>query len=363
MITLTTRELIRSAKFIAGVRNTNLSNFEFTTSILNNIYRQLYQQIVDNTDSYISYIQAEASSDGIELPADCYQIEAVYSGWDWEHKVPLERSPRNEDVSGCWKIINNRVYVIDPLAGSVIIKYSTLPPTLTAPDDLIELKNLPTFDKMYAFSENELYLVDENESKNYIYNLDEKNYEETTITFEPHNYWIIDGAKKEIVVDAANQTIKTTDDEEVTSYFVSGDKPFKSVMFDFPHWMVSYEDGSIEIDRTEWNQKADTGHLTVGEIMALKTNDRTGKYAIYFDGSKYYEASFVPDTIINYPDNTFFQLLEYKLALFLTGQTNTSNTQLEEILLPEAEMQFYKSLSKSSNIVRTNNIYKTKTVI
>ena len=358
MLTLTTRELIRAAKFIAGVRNSNLSNFEFTTSILNNIYRQLYQEIVDNTDAYIGYVTAPSSVDGIALPDDCYQVEAVYTGPDWEHKTQIERAPRNEDVTGCWRILNNRVYV-DSFTGNVIIKYSTLPPTLTAPDDLIELKGLPPFTKSYAYSDNELYLVDEENDKNYIYNLDNQTYLETEVTYTPNIYWLFDGDKKELVVDVENQTIKTTEDEDVTSYFVRSDKPFVDVEFDFPHWMVSYEDQTIEVDGTEWNQKADTGHMTYGKIVALKTNDRTGKYAIYFDGNKYYEASFVPDTIINYPDNTFFQLLEYKLALFLAGQTNSSNTQLEEVLLPEAESQFYKSLTKSSNIVRTNNVYRT----
>ena len=374
MITLSTREIIRSAKFIAGVRNSNLSNFEFTTSILNNIYRQLYQQIIDYSDSYISIAEGDISVDGIQLPEDCYQIEAVYKGESWEHKVELQRSARNQDIPGCWRIINNRVYVDGNNTGHVFIKYSTLPPTLTAPDDpkKLNLSLAPNYET--ALDDKYFYYINKDEGRDPVFKTfkyDLENDVETEITLQdfpsnPYNSFTWKGHNYN--VDYENQVITDENNEDVTSEFIfRTDVPFIIVRADDPHWVVSYEDGTIFIDGVEWNILADTGHDTRGIALTLTTNDRTGKGLIW---SKYdidsadgvYYCSFVPDTILSYPDNSFFQLLEYRLAQYLNGQTGTANIVLEETLLPEAEKQFYTSLSKSGNIVRTNNIYNTRIV-
>ena len=373
MITLTCREIIRAAKFIAGVRNSNISNFEFTTSILNNIYRELYQKVIDNSDAYISIINGTATPDGIALPEDCYQVEAVYIGSDWEHKVEIHRSARNQDIDGCWRVINNRLYIDGNINKPVIIKYSTLPPTLTAPEDPIKL-NLslePNYET--ALDEKYFYYINRDENrdpvfKTYKYNLDTG--EETEITlgeFPSNQYDSFMFESKDYSVDYENQVISDENGEDVTSLFISRtDAKFIIVRASGSHWVVSYEDGIILIDGAEWNILADTGHDTRGFAITLYTNDRTGKGLIWNPGlstdvigsSNVYYCSFVPDTVISYPDNSFFQLLEYKLAQFLAGQVGTANATLEDTLLPNAEKQFYESLSKNGNIVRTNNVYR-----
>lgn len=374
MITLSTREIIRSAKFIAGIRNSNLSNFEYTTSILNNIYRQLYQEIIDNSDSYISILESDVSIDGIQLPPDCYQIEAVYKGESWEYKVELQRSSRNEDIPGCWRIINNRLYIDGSNSGHIFVKYSTMPPTLTAPDDpkKLNLSMSPNYET--ALDDKYFYYINSDGAtpatfKYFKYDLE--NDTETEITFEqfpsnPYNEFIWNS--QTYTVDYTEQKIYDENGEDVTSMFVfRTDERFEIIRADDPHWVVTYEDHTIYIDGVEWNIMADTGHKTKGVALALSTNDRTGKGLIWavgnnIDEAKFYYCSFVPDTVLSYPDNSFFQLLEYKFAQYLNGQTGTANTVLEETLLPDAEKQFYTSLSKSGNIVRTNNIYNNRII-
>lgn len=378
-MTLTTKEVIASAKFIGGVRNANLSNFQLTQSILNNIYLQLYQDIINNSDSYIKYFEGPVSSDrGLPLPEDCYQIEAVfYNGQE------LERSARNHIIPGCWRVVNNVLYIDHFTGQSVKIKYSVLPPTLTAPDDSVVLQNIsirnhddtidlyPDF--VHPYSDNELYFtyVDyyggEEHFYNYIYNLDTMTKEPTSIIFEYNTGWVTEDEENgnsyyQIDFDPIEQKITNHDTgEDITSQFSPyPNKTIANILTSYPHYMIAYDDGTIYVDGVRWNQYADEGRLTLGNIIALRTNDKTGRYVIWNDdgSQRLIMSSFVPDTIISYPDNTFHQLLEYKLAQFLAGQAGVSNATLEETLLPNAEEKFYATLSKSGNIVRTNNIQR-----
>lgn len=378
MMTLTTKELITSAKFIGGVRNSNLSNFQLTQSILNNLYIQLYQDIIDNSDNYIKFFEGPVSADkGLPLPSDCYQIEAVLY-----NDQQLERSARNHKITGCWRVVNNMLFVDGFDGQNVKIKYSTLPPTLTAPDDPVQLKNITirnhddTADllpeEIYPYSDDELYFVykeeydDEEHLTNYIYNLETMEKEETSETYYFNYRWVVEDEQNgnkyfQIDFDAETQKITNHDTgEDITSWFSPyPNKTILNILTSYPHWIICYDDGTIYIDGVLWNQFADLGRLTIGYGVALRTNDKTGQYFIYSpDEYHLYKCSFVPDTIISYPDNTFHQLLEYKLAQFLAGQAGVSNTILEETLLPDAEKQFYKTLSKSGNVVRTNNIQR-----
>lgn len=376
-MTLTTREIIASAKYIGGVRNANMSNFQLTQSILNNLYVQMYKEIIDNSDNYIKWFEGPVSRKGLPLPSDCYQIEAVY-----HNEEELERSSRNHRIQGCWRIMNNVLFVDGYDGQSVKIKYSILPPTLTAPDDPIELGNLTirnqadtqdlTPEIIEPYSDEELYLVyndiyDDNDHYSYyIYNLETQAKEQTGTIYDYHNSWVIEdeaNGNQYIQIDFDYDTQKITNHdsgEDITNWFNPfPNKTISNVLTSYPHWMISYDDGTIYVDGVRWNQYADKGRLTLGYIYALKTNDKTGKYVIWSEnGSKFYMSSFVPDTIISYPDSTFHQLLEYKLAQFLSGQAGVSNATLEETLLPNAEKQFYSTLSKSGNIVRTNNIQR-----
>ena len=66
--------------------------------------------------------------------------------------------------------------------------------------------------------------------------------------------------------------------------------------------------------------------------------------------------SFTPDTLLNYPSNTFFQLLIYKLAANLTALNGTQNQYLIEVQIPEAEVAFAEHLAKDNiSVVRMQN--------
>ena len=91
--------------------------------------------------------------------------------------------------------------------------------------------------------------------------------------------------------------------------------------------------------------------------MGFTTNDLTGKGCIWKDeNDDVWYTSYTPDTLLNYPSNTFFQLLIYRLAGVLTSLNGVQNQYLVEKLIPDAETAFSEHLAKDNvNTVRMNN--------
>ena len=149
---------------------------------------------------------------------------------------------------------------------------------------------------------------------------------------------------------------------DVTYIFAREDVNIESVKVSDPYAIINYSDkrsfifyGFEGADQLNWNEAK--GKETYGEVLGFTTNDLTGKGCIWKDenGDIWY-TSFTPDTLLNYPSNTFFQLLIYKLAAALTALNGVQNQYLIEVQIPEAEVAFAEHLAKDNlNVVRMNN--------
>ena len=134
-----------------------------------------------------------------------------------------------------------------------------------------------------------------------------------------------------------------------------------NVQIHSPYMTVSYSDGVILIytgwNRAVWNYNCITGHDTLGKVIALKTDDTTGKGCVWYneEDGNYYYASFVPDTILNYPTSALFTLLEYRVAAVFCGLLNMENQYLMNNLLPEAESNFYSTLHYGNTAQKINH--------
>lgn len=360
MTVCTAREILRMAQFLANTRTSDNLDFEFATNLLNSLYREIYQQVAENGDSYIKFLQI--GENGVPLPDDCYEILAVYNG-DTDKGGLISRAPQHEFVPGQWRIVNNALY-IDGASPKypVWIKYITMPPTLTVPNDSIQVEfaEMPeAFGRMtgryvyYSGAEGfhrydlEKFEDEEIEEADYKAALP-LTYKEWTLTF---NY--LDQHLEAVNSDG---TI-----EDWTDLVARDGVTVVNIVTDSPYMMISYSDGLVyvftDLLGVNWNIKQITGHDTLGIIKAMRTDDRTGRGCIYLDADddEYYYASFVPDTILSYPDNTFMQYLQYKLAVALMGQNGIDNPAVTD-QLNDAELQFYKTLAKHNNIQRMTNV-------
>ena len=346
MITYTASDIIRQAKIVGNVSNVNMSNFELCNSILNQEYTKLYDKIVMANGANIKeehFIEDKP----FDIPDDCYHIIGVYSG-----KKLLSKSSPRQFIQGNYRIENNRIIFDDCLAQQdVWIKYSTMPQTLTSPDAPEEIKEKVL--EVGLVTDKGFYFRDNNSIEKYY---DFSSQESVEKPFKSASNRFLDHT---LEFDGEAVTYNGTD---VTHIFARDDVDIDSVKVSDPYAIVNYSDkrsfifyGFEGSDQLNWNEAK--GKETYGEVLGFTTNDLTGKGCIWRDdnGDVWY-TSFTPDTLLNYPSNTFFQLLIYKLAAALTSLNGVQNQYLIEVQIPEAQVAFEEHLAKDNlNVVRMNN--------
>ena len=281
-----------------------------------------------------------------DIPDDAYHIIGVYSG-----KKLLSKSSPRQIIPGNYRIENNQIIFDGFEPQDVWIKYSTLPQTLTATDEPEEIKE--DIKEVGLVTDKGFYFKDSNNVEKY-YNFSsqetiEKPFKAALNRFLDHTLEFNDG-------------VVTYNDTDVTYIFARDDVDIDSIKVSDPYAIVNYSDkrsfifyGFEGADQLNWNEAK--GKETYGEVLGFTTNDLTGKGCIWKDenGDIWY-TSFTPDTLLNYPSNTFFQLLIYKLAASLTALNGVQNQYLIEVQIPEAEVAFAEHLAKDNiSVVRMNN--------
>lgn len=345
MVTYTASDVIRQAKVVGNVSNVNMSNFELCNSILNQEYTKLYDKIIMANGASIKEEHFTYGQPFI-IPNDCYHILGVYSG-----KKLLSKSSPRQIIPGNYRIENNQIVFDGCLPQDVWIKYSTMPQTLTAPDAPEEIKEKVL--EVGLVTDKGFYFRDNNGAEKYY---DFSSQESVEKPFKSASNRFLDGT---LEFDGKTITYNGTD---VTYIFAREDVDIDSVKVSDPYAIVNYSDkrsfifyGFEGADQLNWNEAK--GKETYGEVLGFTTNDLTGKGCIWRDenGDVWY-TSFTPDTLLNYPSNTFFQLLIYKLAAALTSLNGVQNQYLIEVQIPEAAVAFEEHLAKDNlNVVRMNN--------
>ena len=345
MVTYTASDIIRQAKIVGNVSNVNMTNFELCNSILNQEYQKLYDKIVMANGASIKE-EHFITDEPFDIPEDCYHIIGVYSG-----KKLLSKSSPKQYIKGQYRIENNKILFDGFGPVDAWIKYSTLPQTLTAPDAPEEIKEKVL--EVGLVTDKGFYFKDNNSVEKY-YDFSSQESVEKPFKSAPNRF--LDST---LEFDGETITYNGTD---VTHIFAREDVAIDSVKVSDPYAIVNYSDkrsfifyGFEGADQLNWNEAK--GKETYGEVLGFTTNDLTGKGCIWRDenGDVWY-ASFTPDTLLNYPSNTFFQLLIYKLAAALTSLNGVQNQYLIEVQIPEAQVAFEEHLAKDNlNVVRMNN--------
>lgn len=281
-----------------------------------------------------------------DIPEDCYHIIGVYSG-----KKFLSKSSPRQYIKGQYRIENNKILFDGFGPVDAWIKYSTLPQTLTAPDAPEEIKENVL--EVGLVTDKGFYFKDNNSVEKYY---DFSSQESVEKPFKSASNRFLDHT-----LDFDGETI-VYNGTDVTYIFAREDVDIDSVKVSDPYAIVNYSDkrsfifyGFEGADQLNWNEAK--GKETYGEVLGFTTNDITGKGCIWRDenGDVWY-TSYTPDTLLNYPSNTFFQLLIYKLAAALTSLNGVQNQYLIEVQIPEAQVAFEEHLAKDNlNVTRMNN--------
>jgi len=312
MVVLTAKDIIKQAKFISQTTNSNLTDYYISTNLLSSIYRNLYNDIIGSDNAFVETI--ETSENKFEL-SGVYKV--VYVGF--KDGSQITRSQLRNGKTGGYYIENNTLIMPHGLKE---IKVCPLPATITAPDD----------------------------------------FEETTLETVPADFSNtgVDSDGQPATAESTYYHGEFIDFNNLPSFIEKEDTTIVNVNVSDPFMYVSYSDGTIRLyDGETWvdvNPYVEKGKGFRGKVVAFSADSDTGKGVIIYDSikNKYLYGSFVPNTVLNYPDNTFFDVMIYKLAALLSSLQNIQNPYLINNLLPEAEERFTESLNKGGPVRFTN---------
>lgn len=140
MIRYNASDVIKKAKQLADLENSDFISWNESITLLNDVYQNVYQKSINKgNNDFVRVIQT--SEKCINLPRDFYQLKALTLKQD-RFNTPIMRRPQNgsfDDLS--YDIYNNTLLVNGYSSGTIILEYYPTPLTLTLPneDEVIDL--------------------------------------------------------------------------------------------------------------------------------------------------------------------------------------------------------------------------------
>ncbi len=353
-MTKSSKELIIQAMVLSQTQNSKAFSWDFKIQLLNSVYSKIYNDLAGYSNTFVKYFQFTGNE--VELPEDCNKIEMVYKGNDINPFV-LSQSSQNHPIPGTYYIENNTLKIVDGLPSRVIVKYSTLPIILTAPEDpkYIDLD----YDAIYGIDDYNIWF--EKDDKKYLYNFDNEDIIETNKTFKASKTF----NNHTLTFDIATQKVYWNG-TDISNYFMKFDEQtgfrtgIKDMKFDNTHIATLYENGDLWIMTGDWQDTMVNPFLYKGryfkvdELLGCCCDDYTGKGLLVKSNDRLMYIDFVPDTLLSYPDNVFFDIIEDKVAIQLEGLCGLKNEALQTKLTDD-EMSFYQSLQRSQQGMRIKN--------
>jgi hypothetical protein len=139
-------DIIKKARIAADLVNSDFINWYEETSILNDVYDILYQDLIEiNDPAFVKVL--ETTDKVIQLPDDFYQLRCVTLVRNGFSTPILRRSFSESYNSMSYEILDNELhvntpYVQSPPDGVYHIEYFAAPITLLFPPKKVELKNI-----------------------------------------------------------------------------------------------------------------------------------------------------------------------------------------------------------------------------
>lgn len=138
MIKYNASDVIKKAKQLADLENSDFISWNESITLLNDAYQSIYQKSINKgNNDFVKVITTDSKV--ITLPEDFYQLKALTLKQD-RFTTPIMRRPQNGDFSVLsYDIYNNTVQINGYSSGTIILEYYSTPVTLTLPDEDITL--------------------------------------------------------------------------------------------------------------------------------------------------------------------------------------------------------------------------------
>ena len=375
---VTASKLIRRAKQIADVANSDFLSYNELTDYLNASWKNVYQTIIQyNLNIFTVEANLVGSSGVYKLPFDCYQIKSVknpYTG------VEIPRKADSESMYGShYEIVNDNL-ILGSSCGPVTITYWRKPYFLTFPNATLETNYNKSEDTeildvckdaiLVKDAENKYYIkslltdskldlsfIEPNEyekiylGNNFIIGINGSNYEVKdfygNLVFHGDitaDYFIKsdDGIIYIGVLDTDKVNILELDNvTEVTSIKFTS-KPENIICIDNEFYFVEKDampigifdcrpayttpDKNLHLINDQFDRNKDIIEFvsipTIGKLIC------TNYGFLDFSGKLY---SNVPDTQLSFPNNLFFDCISYDLAIRFLCKMNADSSGVENL--------------------------------
>ena len=134
MIRYNASDVIKKAKQLADLENSDFISWNESITLLNDAYQNIYQKSINKgNNDFVRVIQT--SEKCINLPRDFYQLKALTLKQD-RFNTPIMRRPQNGSFADLsYDIYNNTLLINGYSSGTIILEYYPTPATLTLPNE------------------------------------------------------------------------------------------------------------------------------------------------------------------------------------------------------------------------------------
>lgn len=374
----TASKLIRRAKQIADISNSDFLNYEELTEYLNCSWKNVYQTVIQYNLNVFTVEANLVGSGGVyKLPFDCYQIKSIknpYTG------IEIPRKSDSASMYGShYEIVNDNL-ILGNTCGPVTITYWRKPYFLTFPNATVETKYNKAEDKeildvckdaiLIKDAENKYYIkslltdskldlsfIEPDEYKklylgnNFIVGINDSTYEvkdlDGNLVFYGNitaDYFIKsdDGLIYIGVLDVDKVNIFEIDNVTEVSSMKFTSKPENIICIDNDFYPVEKDampigifdcrpayttpDKNLHLINEQFDRSKD-----IVEFVSIPTMGKlicTNYGFLDFSGKLY---SNVPDTQLSFPNNIFFDCISYDLAIRFLCKMNADSSGVENL--------------------------------
>lgn len=384
MIKYTSKDIIERACQLADLQNSDFISDKEKSMLLNEAWTILYQKIVNANDK--SFIKAMSARDGMRLPSDFYQLSAVY----------VDKSREQVDRMNASQLkgysIENDVFHISREYDSldVVLEYYPVPQTIFynsgsksarsfqhTPAVIIDEDNYLADDgRVYSYSTGSVVLT-AGSLNNSIRCVNGFVQRGSVNEFHSFNGDVLRSSESPIVIKGNRVTydeVKT--DEDLSSYLAVIMDESEEILYFINHSghvytrdfeQVSFNNAPVQIFDRQFFCRNDG--LYIGGTVSLTGIIRIlGKVPEVFPlglfnfrafvdkddiivsspNGDMYRMSYGFNTTFTYPNNIYYTLLEYLLAISFKAKQQ-GDTALLQAQYETAEAQFLDSLSRDAN--------------
>ena len=396
----TASSLVDRALDVADISNTDFLSYNEKTKYLNDAFRNVYQTIINYNLNVFTVDANLVGSGGIyKLPFDCYQIKSVknpYTG----REVPRKADSQGA-LGGYYEIVNDTIR-LGPTVGPIMITYWRKPFFLSIPNKTIETSldiNVATY--ISSCKNSILYL--DSDSLFHIYNCisdSDLQIESTELIYNASNTYVLGNS---FIIEKTNSTVNVynftgkkigEDSWAVNAYFILSDDGlvYYGIYDETSNkYSIYYPLNTNPIKEIEYEENAESMicidnefyQLELEEAFPIGIFDDRPAYVDYDrnlhlinpDGSEIIEHidipviggviplqygflgidgklySNIPDTYLDFPNNLYYDVISYDLAVRFLCKQNADSSGVEN-LNTNAWNQLTASIDQSADYPR-----------